>query len=53
MPLVMGDKLGWIIWRLFFGWIDGRYTFIGGVWSWRPNVRNHGANDTMIGLLLE
>lgn len=53
MPLVIDNNLGWVIWRLFFGWIDGRYTFIGGVWSWRPNVRNHGANDTMIGLLLE
>lgn len=44
-------KTGWFIWRLFFGWEDSFYRFIGGAWFWRPNLRIHGASDAIIGPL--
>lgn len=42
---------GWTIWRLYFGWLDGKYKFVGGLWNWRPNIRVHGSSDAVFGLL--
>lgn len=43
------EKKGWTIWRLYFGWENEKYTFIGGLWNWRPNLRIHGASDAIFG----
>jgi len=42
---------GWTIWRLFFGWLDSEYQFIGGLWNWRPTLRVHGTSDAVTGLV--
>ena len=49
---VNGQK-GWTIWRIFFGWDFKRsqYKFVDGLWTWRPNMRVHGAADAVFGLL--
>jgi hypothetical protein len=44
---------GWTIWRVFFGYLDDEYNFIGGLWNWRPNIRVHGASDAVFGILEE
>ena len=48
----LNGQRGWVIWRIYFGWLGGRYQFVGGLWSWRPNVKNHGAKDTICGALV-
>lgn len=45
------EKDGWTIWRLFFGFQEGKYSFIGGLWNWRPCLRVHGASDANIGII--
>lgn len=49
-PEEMNGLKGWTIWRLFFGW-QGNYTFLGGLWNWRPNLRVHGASDAIFGVI--
>jgi len=48
-----GKRLGWRIWRLYYGYIDGRYRYIGGVWAWRTNIKVHGASDAVFGFITE
>lgn len=48
----LNGQRGWLIWRIYFGWLDNQYKFVGGLWSWRPNVKNHGAKDTICGALI-
>lgn len=50
---IFNEEIGWIIWRLFFGWYQGKYEFVGGLWTWRPNIRVHGTNDAIFGVMKE
>ncbi len=47
------DKPSWLIWRIFFGWINGRYEPVGGLWVARRSLKIHGARDSICGPLAE
>jgi len=50
-PFCPGNKLAL---RVFFGFNieTGEYEFLGGVWNSRPNLKIHGALDTLMGPLV-
>ncbi|TAN57704.1 hypothetical protein EPN15_03255 [Patescibacteria group bacterium] len=48
---IINGESGWVMWRIFFGWIDGYYQCVGGLWFWRPNLKIHGASDSICGPL--
>jgi hypothetical protein len=51
----LDGRWGWRIWRLYFGWHadngHSAYRFLGGIWTWRPNIKVHGARDAILGFL--
>lgn len=49
---LLNGATGFIIWRCFYGWIDSRYQYIGGLWMWRNVLKVHGASDAVCGLLV-
>lgn len=51
----VADDGSFMIWRLYAVWRGGRggyYRVVGGCWSKRRSLRNHGASDTIIGPLV-
>lgn len=49
-PFLIGNK---IVLRVFFGYNieKAEYQFLGGVWNSRPNLKIHGASDTIMGVV--
>jgi hypothetical protein len=49
-PFFLGNKIAL---RVFFGYNieKDEYEFIGGVWNSRPNLKIHGASDTVMGII--
>ncbi len=49
-PFFSGNKMAL---RIFFGYNvkEKEYQFLGGVWNSRPNLKIHGASDTVMGII--
>jgi hypothetical protein len=43
------ENKGFTMWRLFYGWQNGHYQFIGGLWNWANTLRVHGGTHAAWG----